>query len=60
MLEIIDTSGIVFRWGTAHQIGTVEIGLGRHSSFRAWSDLTSFERGTALEWALDVVQEYQT
>jgi len=25
-----------------------------------WSDLTPFERGTALEWALDVVQEHQT
>ena len=25
-----------------------------------WSDLTPFERGTALECALDVVQEHQT
>jgi hypothetical protein len=59
-LQLVSSSGITYRWGAAHQIGTMQVGLGQHSSCRAWSDLTPFERSTALEWALDVIREHQT
>ena len=58
-LQLVDDSGVTFRWGAAHRLDHIEIGLGRHSSLRPWPELTPFEQGIALEWVRDVILEYQ-
>ena len=57
-LQLVDDSGITFRWGAAHKLDHIQIGLGRHSSLRPWPELTPFEQSIALEWARDVIFEH--
>ena len=57
-LQLIGDSGVTFQWGDRHILDHIQIGLGLHTSFRPWSELTPFEIGVAMDWARDVVLEY--
>jgi hypothetical protein len=57
-LQLVDDSGVTFQWGERHTVDRIEIGLGQHTSFRLWSELTPFETSIALEWARDVILEH--
>ena len=57
-LELVGTPGITYRWGAAHQVDNIELGLGQYSSARPWLELTPFKQSIALEWARDVILEH--
>ena len=57
-LQLISDSGVTFQWGDQHTLDHIRFGIGLHTSFRLWSELTPFEIGVAMDWARDVVLEY--
>ena len=57
-LEMVCAPNITFRWGAAHRVDNIELGLGQCSSFRPWLELTPFEQSIALGWARDVILEH--